>query len=163
MIKACLALFAAFSLIYALPAQALDYRSLSEAAIMYDAPSPKSKPVYVIARQTPVEVVVALDGWRKVRDASGSLAWLDKRVLSDKRTLLVSVARAQVRNAPDANAPLVFEAEKDVVLELLDPGVGSGGAGGGAGGGTTPGTGWVKVRHRDGSSGHVRVNQVWGL
>ena len=26
-----------------------------------------------------------------------------------------------------------------------------------------PADGWVKVRHRDGASGFVRINQVWGL
>jgi SH3-like domain-containing protein len=143
-----LVLLAVIGLIYALPAQALDYRSLNEAAIMYDAPSPKGTPLYVIARQTPVEVVVALEAWSKVRDAEGSLAWVNKRVLNERRTLLVTAARAQIRNGSDANAPLVFEAEKNVVLELLEAPAGSG---------------WAKVRHRDGPIGYVRGNQVWGL
>ena len=26
-----------------------------------------------------------------------------------------------------------------------------------------PADGWVKVRHRDGSTGFIRVNQIWGL
>lgn len=132
----------------AAPALALDYRSLAEPTTMYDAPSQKGKPLFVIARHTPVEVVVALEGWIKVRDASGGLAWVEKRALSDKRNLLVTAARAQVRNAPDANAALVFEAEKDVVLELVE---------------ALPGAGWAKVRHRDGQAGYVRANQVWGL
>ena len=29
--------------------------------------------------------------------------------------------------------------------------------------GTTATPGWVKVRHRDGQTGYVRVNQVFGL
>ena len=132
----------------AMPALALDYRSLAEPAAMYDAPSQKAKPLFVIARYTPVEVVVALEGWVKVRDAGGGLAWVEKRLLKDQRTLLVTTPRAQVRSAPEPNAPLVFEAEKDVVLELADP---------------APAGGWAKVRHRDGQGGYVRANQVWGL
>ena len=134
-------------LLAAAPAAALDYRSLSQAAVMYDAPSVKAAPIFVVARDTPVEVVVAVDGWLKVRDASGSLAWIENGVVSDKRTLLVTAARAQIRAQPDANAPLVFAAEKDVVLELLDP--------------APPG--WAKVRHQDGQEGYVRADQVWGL
>jgi len=41
----------------------------------------------------------------------------------------------------------VFEAERDVVLELVE---------------AVPG-GWVKVRHRDGQSGFLKAPQVWGL
>ena len=129
-----------------LPASALDYLSLAEAAVMYDAPSLKASPLFVIARQTPVEVVVALEGWYKVRDSAGSLAWIEKRQLSEKRTVLVSAPRAQVRAQPEPNASTVFEVEKDVVLELLEPAA----------------AGWAKVRHRDGQSGFIRTNQVWG-
>lgn len=129
------------------PAAALDYRSLAEPTVMYDAPSIKAKPLYVIARATPVEVVVALDGWLKVRDASGSLAWVEERVVTDQRTVLVSVARAQIRSQPQADAPIVFEAEKNVVLTLLE---------------LAP-SGWAKVQHRDGQTGYVRADQVWGL
>lgn len=130
-----------------LPAAALDYLSLAEAAVMYDAPSQKAAPRFVIARHTPVEVVVALESWYKVRDAAGGIAWVEKRQLSPKRTLQVTAPRAQVRAQPDAHAAPVFEAEKDVVLELLE----------------VAEAGWVKVRHRDGQGGFVRANQVWGL
>jgi len=141
-------LLAALALLFAAaPALALDYLSLNEAAVMYDAPSLKASPIYAVARATPVEVVVAVVGWVKVRDASGSLAWLERRVLSDKRTVLVTAARAQVRAKPDANAPLLFEAEKDVVLDLVE----------------ATQDGWAKVKHRDGQEGYVRANQVWGL
>lgn len=134
-------------LLLAGPAAALDYRSLAAAAVMYDAPSIKANPLYVIARDTPIEVVVALDGWLKVRDASGSLAWIEKSVVADQRTVQVSVSRAQVRSQPQADAPLVFEAEKNVVLTLLE---------------AAP-AGWAKVQHRDGQTGYVRADQVWGL
>ena len=133
--------------VLSLPAAALDYLSLAEAAVMYDAPSQKAAPLFVIARHTPVEVVVALEGWYKVRDSAGSLAWIQKSQLSTQRTVLVTAPRAQIRVEPEADAALVFEAEKDVVLELAEPAA----------------AGWAKVRHRDGQSGFVRANQVWGL
>lgn len=132
----------------AAPAWALEYRSVSEAgAVMYDAPSQKAKPVFVAARGTPVEVVVSLEGWTKVRDAAGDIAWIEKRVLDDRRMLIVTERVAEVRSQAEAGAPLVFEADKDVLLELVEAGP----------------PGWARVRHRDGQSGFVRVNQVWGL
>ena len=42
---------------------ALDYRSVNEAAVLFDAPSQKAKPLFVIAAGTPVEVVVSIDAW----------------------------------------------------------------------------------------------------
>ncbi|HEY6280578.1 MAG TPA: SH3 domain-containing protein [Burkholderiales bacterium] len=133
-----------------LPAAAVcaaEFRSVAEnAAVLYDAPSLKAQKLYLLGRDYPLEVVVALENWIKVRDASGELAWVEKKSLSDKRSMMINVPLADVRQAPNDSAPLVFQAEKSVMLELVefsDPG-------------------WIKVRHRDGQTGYVRVNQVWG-
>lgn len=126
---------------------ALDYRSVKEAAVLFDAPSQKAKPLFVIAPGTPVEVVVSLDAWVKVRDPKGDLTWIERRQLADQRTLQVRDGGAQVRSEPNDNARLAFEAEADVVLEFLDPGP----------------PGWAKVRHRDGLQGFVKAAQVWGI
>jgi SH3-like domain-containing protein len=67
--------------------------------------------------------------------------------LAEKRSVIVRAERAQVRAAADDKAALVFEAERDVVLELLE---------------AVPG-GWAKVSHRDGQSGFLKAPQVWGL
>ncbi len=128
-------------------AAALDYRSVTEATLLYDAPSLKARPLFAIAAGTPVESVVVLEGWVKVRSATGSLAWVEQRLLSDKRTVMVRADRAQVRSAADDKAPVVFEAEKDVLLELVEAGP----------------PGWAKVKHRDGQQGFVKASQIWGL
>ena len=128
-------------------AGALDFRSMAEPAVMYDAPSAKARPLFVTTRYTPVEVVVALEGWLKVRDASGGLAWVERRLVAEQRTVAVKLARAQIRAQAEDSAPLVFEAEKDVVLELVE---------------AAP-PGWAKVKHHDGQRGYVRANQIWGL
>ncbi|MBU1236878.1 MAG: hypothetical protein KJ634_12790 [Gammaproteobacteria bacterium] len=130
----------------ALPAAALDYQSVIEAAVLYDTPSRQGTPLYAIARGTPVETVVALDAWVKVRDSTGDLAWIEKRLLSEKRMVIVSADRATVRAQPYDAAPIVFEAERDVLLELAGPGP----------------IGWAKVRHRDGRQGYIKALQVWG-
>ena len=131
----------------AVPAAAREFRSVADnAAVLYDAPSVKSRKVYVVSQGYPVEIVVVVEGWSKVRDASGDLTWIESKRLSDKRTVLVKAGLAQVREAASDTAPVVFEAAQDVLLELL--GIASGG--------------WLRVRHRDGQAGYVRVAQVWG-
>jgi len=136
-------------------AGASDFRSIAEiAAILYDAPSAKSKPLFVLGRDTPLEVIVPVEGWIKVRDAGGTIGWVERRTLADKRSLVVRVPLAEVRANPDDAAPLVFRAEQNVLLELAEPA---------AGATATATPGWVKVKHRDGQTGFVRIAQVFGL
>jgi len=138
---------AAAAVVIAVPAAAGEFRSVADnAAVLYDAPSVKSRKVYVLSQGYPVEVVVAVEGWSKVRDASGELTWIENRRLSEKRTVLVKAGVAQVREAASDTAPVVFEAAQDVLLDLM--GIASGG--------------WLRVRHRDGQAGYVRAAQVWG-
>jgi SH3-like domain-containing protein len=138
-----------FFLLIALPAaSAGDFRSIGDNAVpMYDAPSIKANALFVASKFYPVEVIVQVDNWNKVRDAAGDLAWVEKKSLSDTRTVVVTAELADVRESPDDGAPLVFQARKDVALEVVELGVGP----------------WVKVRHRGGQTGFVRANQVWGL
>lgn len=126
---------------------ALDFRSVgADRAILFDAPSLQAKRLFVAGKYYPVEVIVNLELWAKVRDSAGGLAWIEKKNLSDARMVVVTSARADVRQSADRNAPLVFQAERDVALELVEYGA----------------AGWLKVRHRDGQTGYVLASQVWG-
>ncbi len=128
-------------------AHALDYVSVEEgSAILYDAPSTKAKKMFVVSRYLPLEQVVSLDAWVKVRDSSGSLAWVEKRALSSKRFVVVTPTLAEVRQAPEENAAVVLQARQQVALEWLE----------------NTDIGWLKVRHRDGVTGYVRTADVWG-
>jgi len=131
----------------AAPALALEFRSLAEGGVvLYDAPSLKASKLFVAGRMLPLEVVVSVENWAKVRDSAGDLAWVEKKYLSDKRYVIVTVPRAEVREAPDAAARIAFEAERHVVLEFVEQL-----------------TGWVRVRHPDGQEGFVKTSQVWGV
>jgi SH3-like domain-containing protein len=132
-------------------ATASEFRATSEVAVLYDAPSVKGKPLFVIGRDYPLEVVVSLDAWLKVRDAAGTVAWVERKAVSERRTLVVRAPVAEILASPDAAAPVVFKAEQNVLLELIEPAQGAAMAG------------WVRVRHRDGQTGFVRIAQVWGL
>jgi SH3-like domain-containing protein len=129
------------------PALAADFRSVQEAAaVLYDAPSRAATPLYVVSRHYPLEVIVDLEAWVKVRDHAGALAWIEKKSLWEKRMVLVTAASAEARVRPEESAPLAFSAAQNVALELLE---------------TVPG-GWLRVRHADGASGFVRATLVWG-
>jgi SH3-like domain-containing protein len=127
--------------------QAAEFRSVQEnAAVLYDAPSKAATPLYVVQRNYPLEVIVNLDAWVKVRDAAGALSWIERKSLGDKRMLLVTGPAAEARARPEDAAPAVFSAAQNVTLELVE---------------VAP-NGWLRVRHADGATGYVRASQLWG-
>ena len=129
-------------------ASALDFRTVAVSkAVLYDAPSAQGKKLYVIGQGYPLEVIVNLGEWTKVRDNQGRLNWIETKNLGNTRTLLVTQNAAELRQSADTNASLVAKLDKDVVLDLVETAKG----------------GWVKVKHRDGLSGYVLSTAVWGL
>ena len=125
----------------------MEFFSIADsAAIMYDAPSLKAGKVFVASRYLPVEVIVKVEGWVKVRDSGGGLAWVEEKALSSMRYVIVTATQAGAYQSTDTGSTLIFEALQNVVMEWLEPAM----------------NGWVKVRHRDGQTGYVRTHQVWG-
>jgi SH3-like domain-containing protein len=127
-------------------ALAFDFVSVAEPAILYDANSLKAQKLFVATRYLPLEQVVVLDNWVKVRDNTGKLFWIEKRQLSSKRYVIVTNPMAVVRRSPEDKGDAVFKAAQQLGLEWL---------------GNT-GSGWVKVRHEDGSTGYLKTGDVWG-
>jgi SH3 domain protein len=141
-------LFALFALFFcASLAHAVEYVSVGESnAILYDAPSISAKKLFVVNRYMPFEQIVTLDSWVKVRDRSGGMYWVEKRVLSNKRFVFALLPLVDVRAAPDLSSARLFQVRQQVALERLE----------------STGTGWLKVRHQDGNVGYVRSVEVWG-
>ena len=131
-----------------LSAFALDYRSVAvPKAVLYDAPSSAAKKTLLLSQYYPVEIVVNLGEWLKVRDAKGSISWVEAKQLSDKRTVLVT-SNAEIHEAADATSGLVATVEKNVALEVLDSKLNNG---------------WLKVKHRDGLIGYILISSTWGF
>jgi SH3-like domain-containing protein len=72
---------------------------------------------------------------------------VENKQLSDSRTVIVTAPNTEARAQPTADAAAVFRAEKNVLLEVEE----------------APANGWLKVRHRDGESGYVKIGAVWGV
>ena len=150
--RAALALAA---LALAAQAPAAEFRVTADApTVLYDAPSSRARPQFVFGRDVPVEVLVSVDAWTKVRDLGGTIGWIPSKSLAERRVLQVRVPTADVRASADDASPLVFRAEQNVLLELAEAATSAGNT-------ATPG--WVKVRHRDGATGFARVTQLFGL
>lgn len=130
-------------------ASALDFRSVAVSkAVLYDAPSNAAKKVLLLSQNYPVEVIVNLGDWLKVRDAQGALNWVEAKQLSNKRTVMVTASKAEIRQSADAASNLMATVEKDVLLEVAD---------------TKLNNGWLKVKHRDGVTGFILLSATWGF
>lgn len=128
---------------------AYDFKSVgAQAVILYDAPSLKGSKLFVAPPGMPVEVMLGYGDWVKVRDASGELAWTEARGLVARRTVVVRAALVRVRAEAADEAPVLMTAERNVLLELVDPQRHNGK--------------WLRVRHRDGIDGFVPAAEVWG-
>ena len=133
--------------IFSLSAYAEFRTIVAPKAILYDAPSAEASKIYILNQGYPVEIIVNLGDWVKVRDQLGGLSWLESKNLASKRTVLVT-KKTELKAAEDSASNLVASVEKEVVLELLA---------------TTNKNGWIKVKHRDGLVGFVQASDVWGF
>lgn len=128
-------------------ALAVDYVSVATpTAILYDAPSAQAQKLFVVNRHMPLEQVIELADWVKVRDRSGGLYWVEKKALGSTHYVLVVSPLIEMRAAADASSALVCQVRQQVLLERLE----------------STGAGWLKVRHPDGETGYVRSAEVWG-
>ena len=115
-------------------------------AIVFDAPSAKAQKTFILTPQQSVEVLVKLDKWVKIRTAENTIGWVESSALDNTRHTQIQVNVADIRAMPNPASALVFEAQRAVILEVTGAAV----------------EGWLPVRHRDGQTGFVRKNQVWG-
>jgi SH3-like domain-containing protein len=129
-------------------AAATDFRSVAvPKAVLYDAPSKSAGKVFLLNQYYPVEVIVNLGDWLKVRDAEGGVFWIEAKNIASLRTVIVTAETDIHQEAQDSSAVLAH-AEKNIMLELLEP---------------TPSGGWLKVKHVHGITGFIRFTSVWGI
>jgi SH3-like domain-containing protein len=126
-----------------------EFRSVSSGkTILYEAPSATTKKVYLVGEGYPLEIIVNLGDWLKVRDSSGTLSWVESKNLQSKRTVIVKVDKANIYKEPESKSALIATTEKDVVIELSDPLITNG---------------WIKVRYQQDLDGYIQTSQVWGI
>lgn len=120
--------------------------------MLYDAPSAQGKKLFLLGQGYPVEIIVNLGEWLKVRDNQGGLSWVEAKQVDTKRTLLITQSQAEMHEAADALSKLLCKLDKDVVVDFIEPVIAD-----------AAGKTWVKVRHRDGLTGYILTTVVWGL
>lgn len=98
-----------------------------------------------VRRGLPVEILATFDIWRKIRDADGTIGWVNQQMLSGRRSVLVAAAVRDLRHDPDPTSEVVAQLEPGVVASVskCDPA-------------------WCEVK-AGGYKGWLKRDQVWGL
>lgn len=120
---------------------------IKDETVLFDAPSDKARKAYIAPAGMPVEVISVLRDWVKFRDLDGDLAWLNREMLSDRRTV-VSTAPVSLRREPRPEAEALFDVDRGVLFDLLED---------------RPTGGFARVRYATGEIGYLPVDSVWGL
>lgn len=118
----------------------------SNSVIMYDAPSLKAEKLFIVNAYFPVQVLVKVEGWTKIKDSSDTIAWIENKYLTERRYVIVTASFANIHQSADIHSPILFQVQKDVVIEWLDSSTAD----------------WVQIRLQNGQMGYIRSNQIWG-
>ncbi len=117
----------------------------NESANFREGPGEKHPVVFAADRFYPVEVVEKKDGWTKVKDFEGDVAWVAERLLTKQETVVVEGDRVNVREKANTTSEIAFKAERGEVFKV-DERSGK----------------WLKVVDANGDGGWIRDDMVWG-
>jgi len=118
-------------------------------AVLFEGPSKTTEKMYIVTEGYPLEVLVSLKDWKKVKDHNGKISWIESRHTHNERTVLITKDDAVIFNQANEKSHKLANVEKFVVLKLNSPMlVGN----------------WAQVKTQiEGLIGFVNAREVWGL
>ena len=118
-------------------------------AILFEGPSKTTEKMYIVTEGYPLEVLVSLKDWKKVKDHSGKISWIESKNTHNERTVLITKDDAVIFNQANEKSHKLANVDKFVVLKLNSSMlVGN----------------WAQVKTQiEGLIGFVNAREVWGL
>lgn len=96
-------------------------------------------------RNMPVEIVAEFSNWRKIRDVDGTTGWVQERMVTGRRNVIVRDQVRSLRDKPASDAAVVAHAEAGVIAKLLE---------------CNPD--WCRI-DANGVAGWLKREEVWGV
>ncbi len=127
-----------------------DFMSVNaDQAFLHEAPSDSTKKSFIVTRGYPLEVIVSLKEWKKVKDHEGLINWIKTSDLSSKRTVLNLKGDNTIYLEPSSESLMLAKVNENVTLELLD---------------AKKIDDWVKVYSKVGEiEGYIKATDLWGI
>lgn len=115
-------------------------------AIMRAGPASEMRALWEYRRMgLPLRVLAVRDDWRQVQDPDGVVGWMHKRLLTGRRTAIVTGTGPQaMRTSPAADAPIAWRPQPGVIGRLSDCA-----------------NGWCML-DVDGRTGWIAAGSIWG-
>jgi SH3-like domain-containing protein len=96
-------------------------------------------------KDMPVEIVAEFNHWHRIRDVEGTEGWVQERMVTGKRAVIVRGQQRAMRERPSGDAAIVARAEPGVIARLVE---------------CQPG--WCRVE-AGGVSGWLKREEIWGV
>ena len=121
----------------------------ADQAFLHEAPSDSTKKSFIVTRGYPLEVIVSLKEWKKVKDHEGLINWIKTSDLSSKRSVLNLKGDNPIYLEPSSASPILAKVNENVTLELLD---------------AKKIDDWVKVYSKVADiEGFIKATDLWGI
>ena len=118
-------------------------------AVLFEGPSNTTDKVFIVTEGYPLEVLVSLKDWKKVKDHNGKISWIESKNTHKERTVLITKDDAVIFNQANEKSHKLANVEKFVVLKLNSPILVDN---------------WAEVKTQiEGLKGYVNAREVWGL
>jgi SH3-like domain-containing protein len=96
-------------------------------------------------KDLPVEIILEFKNWHKIRLSDGTEGWVNERMVTGKRSVIVRDQVRALRDRPSADSDVVARAEAGVVASLLECQ-----------------SAWCRVE-AGGVRGWLRRDEIWGV
>jgi len=117
-------------------------------AILYEGPSNSTKKLFIVTQDYPLQIIVSLKDWKKVKDHEGKISWIQSSSVYQERTVMVIRNKVNLYHEASLQSAKLADISKFVVLKLDSPLVTDG---------------WIKVKSQlEGIVGFLKVEGVWG-
>ena len=118
-------------------------------AVLFEGPSKTTEKMFIVTEGYPLEVLVSLKDWKKVKDHNGKISWIESKNTHNERTVLILKDDAVIFNQANEKSHKLANVDKFVVLKLNSSMlVGN----------------WAHVKTQiEGLVGFINSREVWGL
>ena len=132
------------------PVFSADFVSIStKKAILYEGPSDATDKEYIITEGYPLQVMVRLKDWLKVKDHEGKISWINVSDTAKQRMVMTLKKNVNLFYKPTINSVHLATVDEFVTLKLLS---------------SYDSNGWIEVKTLTGYiEGYVRKEDVWGF
>jgi SH3-like domain-containing protein len=120
--KTVVALQVIFALFFMFEAaQAAEYASIKKDGInIRSGPSTDDEVLWEVFQGYPVEILKREGDWAYIRDFENDKGWVYSPLLSDEKTMIVTVDTANMRSGPSTDDKIIATVKKGVVFKPIE-------------------------------------------